>query len=88
MGHLTRKPTSNDPEPSLPKDNPWGTDDDVFHLLNMSAIRCCHCRRVVSKRHVTVVDGRHVFCPDHIECGCEICDHYNVTEFLQHNSLT
>lgn len=88
MGHFSGKPTSNDPDISLPDDNPWGTTDDFFHLLNMSAVRCCCCRRVVSKEHVTVISG-HAFCPDHKESECQTSDanhHFNVQLFIEQNN--
>jgi len=90
MGHLTRTPTSNEPEPRLPKDNPWGTTDDVFHLLNMSAVRCCCCQCVVGISHVTIIEN-HAFCPDHAESECQtdtFNHHYNVSEFIKCNPLT
>jgi len=91
MTYGSRKPTSDIPEEDPPENNPWGTEDDFFHLLNLSAVRCCHCRCVVGKEHVTVVDG-HVFCPDHKESDCTTCDkrsvyRFNVRRFIEHNNL-
>ena len=90
MGHLSRKPTSNESEVSIPKGNQWGTVDDFFHLIDKTAIRCCHCQCVISKKHVTIVDD-HAFCPDHKKPGCKTEDnrhHFNVTEFIEHNNLS
>jgi len=90
MGYLSRTPTSNEPKTPLLRDNPWGTGDDVFNLLNKSAVRCCYCNRVVSKGHITVVSS-HVFCPDHKEDGCRTGDvnhHLNVWDFIEHNDMT
>ena len=84
MGYRTRKPTPNEPE--VPRSNPWGTSDDIFHLLNMSAVCCCHCSCVVSLAHVKVV-GKHVFCPDHTELECKQKGHANAYDFIEHNNL-
>lgn len=92
MGYGTRTPDSNDPPQTIPEDNPWGTDDDFFHLLNKTAIRCCHCQIVVGKKHATVVNG-HVFCPNHKASGCKICSksinhQFNVKDFIEHNKTS
>ena len=90
MGHLTRTPTSNEPEAHLLEGNPCGTSDDFFHLLHKSAVRCCDCGCVVSTKYVTVT-GDHVFCPDHKASVCETGDrnhHHNVSEFIKHNNLS
>jgi len=92
MAYGSRTPESNRPEAEVSENNPWGTTDDFFHLLNKSAIRCCHCQKVVAKEHITVIDG-HVFCPDDKDSVCTTCtqgDHrhsFNVTDFIEHNNL-
>jgi hypothetical protein len=66
MGHLTRKPTSN--EPLLDDDdNPWGPQDgirdDIAVLLGEDGKRCINCRRVVLNEYIKKKKGK-PFCPD------------------------
>jgi formamidopyrimidine-DNA glycosylase len=65
MGHLSRKPTSNEP----PSDdyNPWGPQDgirdDISVLLGEEGKRCTDCRRVILNEHIKKKRGK-PFCPD------------------------
>jgi hypothetical protein len=90
MGHLSRKPTRNDPPKKTQKD--WMPDNERFALFSMSAIRCCSCGIPVLREYIQI-DGVHVFCPDCKDEGksCSSPDnfnhHYNVFEFGKHNGL-
>lgn len=53
MGHLSRKPTSNDP----PKSDPWPYGGDEFYddfalLVNYLAKRCAGCNRVTRNKYL------------------------------------
>ena len=91
MGHLSRKP-SNNVIPVKEEDNPWGTEDDTFNLLSRTAIRCCHCNRVVSKEFVVMSNGlEHAFCPDCKDKSCRFPNsqnrHFNIHAFLKESGL-
>ncbi len=82
MGHLSSQ--------SETETNPWspanGLIDDTAALLNCLALRCCHCRRVIAKRHIVMRD-RHAFCPDCQQKAC-VTDgrcQANIGAFLEHN---
>ena len=65
MGFMTRTPDSNDPP--FQEKNPWGSQNDLLDdtavLLNNLGRRCCICKRVVLKAHLTCETGRY-YCPD------------------------
>lgn len=65
MGHLSRKPTSN--EPPLDGNNPWGPQDgirdDISVLLGGEGKRCTKCKRVVLNEYIKKKKGK-PFCPD------------------------
>lgn len=91
MGYGSRLPNANEASAS-PKTsgNPYGVSDETFSLLNMSAVRCCTCHRVIAAKHVTVQKGQdceHAFCPDHVEekkcCTPSSSRHFNVQSFRE-----
>ena len=67
MGNLSGMLTSNDS--GAKEVSPWWEASkkgrcEVDDLRDYKALPCCHCRRAISPKHISIANGGHVFCPE------------------------